>query len=203
MELLIFPQILHLQESEFSIFRLVVLVLCLLRILVKNKSLCSFREVVGKNESGIEGILTRLEKERNLSLGINLSGKGEINGDVSTNGSVPWNPMIVVCFLVYYCLHCSQIILMDKTIYLVRCLPAFILQKTASEIQEVDGSRSSGEYGQSRYQEAKSVSGNRDLNDSSTPETWRTWSMRRAGFTDEDFEGMAVSSFFFIRTKKY
>lgn len=121
-------------------------------------------EVVGKNESGIEGILTRLEKERNLSLGINLSGKGgEINGDVSTNGSVPWNSMIV----------------------------------TASEIQELDGSRSSGEYGQSRYQEAKS-----GLNDSSTSETWRTWSMRRAGFTDEDFEAAEISSSSLVGVKK-
>ncbi|KAG2303732.1 hypothetical protein Bca52824_032383 [Brassica carinata] len=125
----------------------------------------SREEVVGKNESGIEGILTRLEKERNLSLGINLSGKGEINGDVSTNGSVPWNSMIV----------------------------------TASEIQELDGSRSSGEYGQSRYQEAKSVSG---LNDSSTSETWRTWSMRRAGFTDKDFEAAEISSSSLVGVKK-
>lgn len=77
-------------------------------MLVKTQRVCYFRDVVGEDESGIEGILTRLEKERNLSLGINLSGKGgDINGDVSSNGSVPWNPMIVVCFLVYYKLCCS------------------------------------------------------------------------------------------------
>lgn len=71
--------------------------------------------------------------------------------------------------------------------------PYLFSQKTASEFQDVDASRSSGEYGQSRYQEAKPVSGN----NSSTSETWRTWSMRRAGFTDEDFEGMPVISVFF------
>ncbi|KAJ4916547.1 5'-AMP-activated protein kinase-related [Raphanus sativus] len=129
----------------------------------------SREEVVGEDESGIEGILTRLEKERNLSLGINLSGKGgEINGDVSSNGSVPWDSMIM----------------------------------TASEFQELDGSASSGEYGQNRYQEAKSVSGNRDLNDLSTSETWRTWSMRRAGFTDEDFEAAEISSSSLVGLKK-
>lgn len=62
-----------------------------------------------KNESGIEGILTRLEKERNSSLGISLREKGESNGamnDVSPNGSVPRSSMIVVCFFVYK-LFCS------------------------------------------------------------------------------------------------
>ncbi|KAJ0257753.1 Protein PTST 2 [Hirschfeldia incana] len=131
----------------------------------------SREDVVGKNESGIEGILTRLEKERNLSLGINLSGKGgEVNGamnDVSSNGSPP--PSIIV---------------------------------TAGEFQDLDGSRSSGEYGQNRYQEAKSVSGNIGLNDSSTSETWRTWSMRRAGFTDEDFEAAEISSSSLVGVKK-
>ncbi|CAH2033810.1 unnamed protein product [Thlaspi arvense] len=123
----------------------------------------STEEVDDKNESGIEGILTRLEKERNLSLGINLSGKGESNGamnDISTNGLVPRSSVIV----------------------------------TSSEYQELDGSRRSGEYAQSRYQEAKSVSGTRGLSDSSTSETWRTWSMRRAGFTDEDFEAAEIFS---------
>ncbi|CDY16216.1 hypothetical protein BRARA_I03167 [Brassica rapa] len=128
----------------------------------------SREEVDGKNESGIEGILTRLEKERNLSLGINLSGKGESNGamydDITLNGSLPRSSIIV----------------------------------TASEFQEVDGSRSSGEYGQSRYQEAKPVSGN----NSSTSETWRTWSMRRAGFTDEDFEAAEISSSSLVGLKK-
>ncbi|CAN6976180.1 unnamed protein product [Brassica rapa subsp. trilocularis] len=128
----------------------------------------SREEVDGKNESGIEGILTRLEKERNLSLGINLSGKGESNGamydDITLNGSLPRSSIIV----------------------------------RASEFQEVDGSRSSGEYGQSRYQEAKPVSGN----NSSTSETWRTWSMRRAGFTDEDFEAAEISSSSLVGLKK-
>lgn len=74
----------------------------------------------------------------------------------------------------------------------------FFFLKTASEFQELDGSTSSGEYGQSRYQEAKSVSGKIGSNDLSTSETWRTWSMRRAGFTDEDFEGMG-SDFCLLR----
>ncbi|VVA92347.1 unnamed protein product [Arabis nemorensis] len=106
----------------------------------------SREEVDAKNESGIEGILTRLEKERNLSLGISLREKGESNGamnDISLNGSVPRSSMIV----------------------------------TASE-----------------FQHAKSVSGTPVLSDSPTSETWRTWSMRRAGFTDEDFEAAEISS---------
>ncbi|KAH0878432.1 hypothetical protein HID58_065826 [Brassica napus] len=138
-----------------------------LRNLSSNASY-SREEVDGKNESGIEGILTRLEKERNLSLGINLSGKGESNGamydDITLNGSPPRSSIIV----------------------------------TASEFQDVDASRSSGEYGQSRYQEAKPVSGN----NSSTSETWRTWSMRRAGFTDEDFEAAEISSSSLVGLKK-
>ncbi|WZZ04181.1 hypothetical protein YC2023_090102 [Brassica napus] len=52
----------------------------------------------GRNESGIEGILTSLEKQRNLSLGISLREKGKSNGsmyDMSPNGSVPWSSVIV------------------------------------------------------------------------------------------------------------
>ncbi|CAA7036185.1 unnamed protein product [Microthlaspi erraticum] len=105
-------------------------------------------EVDDGNESGIEGILTRLEKERNSSLGISLSGKGESNGamndNTSPNGLVPRSSMIV---------------------------------KTASE-----------------FLEAKPVSGTRGLSELPTSETWRTWSMRRAGFTDEDFEAAEISS---------
>ncbi|CAH8253436.1 unnamed protein product [Arabidopsis lyrata] len=129
-----------------------------------SSNLSSSTEAVdGENESGIEGILTRLEKERNLGLGISLRENGKSNGavnDISPNGSVPWSSRIV----------------------------------TASEIQEVDGSRGSGEYAQTRYQGAKSVSGKPGLSDSPTSETWRTWSMRRAGFTDEDFEAAEISS---------
>lgn len=123
----------------------------------------STEQVESRNDSGIEGILTRLEKERNLSLGISLRENGKSNGamqDISPNGSVPWSSRIV----------------------------------TASEIQEVDDSRGSGEYAQSRYQGGKSVSGKPGLSDSPTSETWRTWSMRRAGFTDEDFEAAEISS---------
>ncbi|XP_010460226.1 PREDICTED: uncharacterized protein LOC104741138 [Camelina sativa] len=115
-------------------------------------------EVDAGNDSGIEGILTRLEKQRNLSLGISLRDpNGKSNGvitDISPNGSVPWSSKIV----------------------------------TASESR-----RSSDESAQSRYQEASSVSGTRGLNNSPTSETWRTWSMRRAGFTDEDFEAAEIS----------
>ncbi|ESQ34347.1 hypothetical protein EUTSA_v10007340mg [Eutrema salsugineum] len=132
-------------------------------VLYSNPS-SSTEEVDVVNESGIEGILTRLEKERNLSLGISLSGKKESNGamnDIFPNGSVPRSSMIM----------------------------------TDSEFQQLGGSRSSGEYAQSRYQDASSVSRTRGLSDdSSTSETWRTWSMRRAGFTDEDFEAAEISS---------
>jgi hypothetical protein len=58
--------------------------------------------VESRNDSGIEGILTRLEKERNLSLGISVRENGKSNGamhDISPNGSVPWSSRIVVCFL--------------------------------------------------------------------------------------------------------
>uniref|UniRef100_A0A1J3HGR2 5'-AMP-activated protein kinase subunit beta-2 n=1 Tax=Noccaea caerulescens TaxID=107243 RepID=A0A1J3HGR2_NOCCA len=106
----------------------------------------SREEVDDGNGSGIEGILTRLEKERNSSLGISLSGKGESNGamnDTSPNGSVPRSSMIVTA---------------------------------------------------SAFQEAKPVSGARGLSELPTSETWRTWSMRRAGFTDEDFEAAEISS---------
>ncbi|KAG7598176.1 Immunoglobulin E-set [Arabidopsis suecica] len=130
---------------------------------VSSNTSSSTEEVDGRNESGIEGILTRLEKERNLSLGISLRENGKSNvavNDISPNGSVPWSSRIV----------------------------------TASEIQEVDGSRGSGEYAQTRYQGAKSVSGTPGLSDSPTSETWRTWSMRRAGFTDEDFEAAEIST---------
>ncbi|CAH8337039.1 unnamed protein product [Eruca vesicaria subsp. sativa] len=138
---------------------------------LSSNPISSREEVDVKNESGIEGILTRLEKERNWSLGINLSGKAETNGamnDVFSNGSVPRSSIIV----------------------------------TASDIQEIDGITSSDEYAQSRYQEAKSVSGMTGLDDSSTPETWRTWSMRRAGFSDEDFEAAEISSSSLVGLKK-
>jgi hypothetical protein len=62
----------------------------------------STEQVESRNDSGIEGILTRLEKERNLSLGISVRENGKSNGamhDISPNGSVPWSSRIVVCFL--------------------------------------------------------------------------------------------------------
>ncbi|XP_010498972.1 PREDICTED: uncharacterized protein LOC104776573 isoform X2 [Camelina sativa] len=115
-------------------------------------------EVDAGNDSGIEGILTRLEKQRNLSLGISLRDpNGKSNGaitDISPNGSVPWSSKIM----------------------------------TASESK-----RSSDESAQSRYQEASSVSGTQGLSNLPSSETWRTWSMRRAGFTDEDFEAAEIS----------
>ncbi|EOA37485.1 hypothetical protein CARUB_v10011637mg [Capsella rubella] len=119
-------------------------------------------EVDAGNDSGIEGILTRLEKERNLSLGISLRENGKSNGamaDISPNGSVPWSSRIV----------------------------------TASEIEEVESRRSSDESAQNRYQETSSVSGTQGLTNSPTSETWRTWSMKRAGFTDEGFEAAEIS----------
>ncbi|KFK44622.1 hypothetical protein AALP_AA1G282700 [Arabis alpina] len=106
---------------------------------VSSNHVSSREEVEDRNESGIEGILTRLEKERNLSLGISLR-----ENDISVNGSVPRSSSMIV---------------------------------TASE-----------------FQDAKSVSGTRGLSESPTSETWRTWSMRRAGFTDEDFEAAEISS---------
>lgn len=82
----------------------------------------------GRNESGIEGILTRLEKERNLSLGISLRENGKSNvavNDISPNGSVPWSSRIVVCFLSgNFALHCTQIVQMNKLFM----LPTFFIK---------------------------------------------------------------------------
>lgn len=87
---------------------------------------CCIREVDDGKGSGIEGILTRLEKERNSSLGISLSGKGEsnvaMNDDTSPNGSVPRSSMVVVCSF------CLQNLLF--TVHnLLSCLPTFFFKR--------------------------------------------------------------------------
>ncbi|XP_010551498.1 PREDICTED: uncharacterized protein LOC104822093 isoform X2 [Tarenaya hassleriana] len=134
---------------------------------LSSSSLSSLEEDAGC-ESGIEGILSRLEKERNLGLGLSLREKGKSNGamnDLCHNGPLP---------------------------------ESYMKMKKLGELRaftetESNCSRSLSEEKGKKFLESESLSGMHGLSNSTILESWRTWSMKRAGVSDADFEAAEIS----------
>lgn len=121
-----------------------------------------------EQETGIEGILTRLEKQRNLSFGIIVGGNGSARALSKDGGG-------------------------DLQI------------ETSSYGDSADFGRSSRlasgscDNGINISSSGSKLSHSRSVSDfdgsvsSEKPETWRTWSIQRAGFSDSEFEAAEIS----------
>ncbi|KAJ7943537.1 5'-AMP-activated protein kinase-related [Quillaja saponaria] len=125
-------------------------------------------ESVEEDESGIEGILSRLERQRNGSLGFVLSKTGN-NVSFPSNGDKD---------------ECHSRILTDVTV-------ASLERSSKSSPL----SSKSGIFGdiRSKLGQDSFISNVEGSKNSLKSETWRTWSIQRVGFTDADFEAAEIS----------
>ncbi|BFG16600.1 hypothetical protein CerSpe_028750 [Prunus speciosa] len=124
----------------------------------------SLEAATTEDDTGIEGILNRLEKQRNLTFGFNLKEKED---DVFFPSTYKF-PEISTDATVAGLVRSSR--------------PASLNPKKAI----LNDSRDKPNHN-------RSLSDIDVLADSPRPEMWRTWSIQRAGFSDQDFEAAEIS----------
>ncbi|CAL5428891.1 unnamed protein product [Camellia sinensis] len=120
-------------------------------------------EMGDEQETGIEGILNRLEKQRNLSFGINTEKNGYSAGASSNYGGDDS--------------HDADSADLGRSSKLTSGSPK------RGKINNSGGMFSHG----------RSVSDFDGSTSSLKPEMWRTWSIQRAGFSDAEFEAAEIS----------
>ncbi|THG03804.1 hypothetical protein TEA_026744 [Camellia sinensis var. sinensis] len=120
-------------------------------------------EMGDEQETGIEGILNRLEKQRNLSFGINMEKNGYSAGASSNYGGDDS--------------HDADSADLGRSSKLTPGSPK------RGKINNSGGMFSHG----------RSVSDFDGSTSSLKPEMWRTWSIQRAGFSDAEFEAAEIS----------
>ncbi|CAL5431096.1 unnamed protein product [Camellia sinensis] len=120
-------------------------------------------EMGDEQETGIEGILNRLEKQRNLSFGINMEKNGYSAGASSNYGGDDS--------------HDADSADLGRSSKLTPGSPK------RGKINNSGGMFSHG----------RSVSDFDGSTSSLKPEMWRTWSIQRAGFLDAEFEAAEIS----------
>ncbi|KAJ7953742.1 5'-AMP-activated protein kinase-related [Quillaja saponaria] len=125
-------------------------------------------ETEAEDESGIEGILNRLERHRNVTLGLGL-GKTGNNIPFPSNGEE------------------------DEWHYRISTNVTVASLKRSSRPSSL--SSKSGIFGdvRSRLSQNASISDDDGSKKSLKPETWRTWSIQRAGFSYSDFEAAEIA----------
>ncbi|POO00038.1 AMP-activated protein kinase, glycogen-binding domain containing protein [Trema orientale] len=119
------------------------------------------------HETGIEGILSRLEKERNLTFGLGV----EENEDhrESDNVKDEWRSRFST----------------DATVAGLTRSSKCSSSSPKKAIFDDPGDK---------LNQGKFFSNIDDLRNSNEPETWRTWSIKRAGFSDMGFEDAEIAS---------
>ncbi|KAL6192715.1 hypothetical protein ACLB2K_033801 [Fragaria x ananassa] len=119
-------------------------------------------------DTGIEGILNRLEKQRNLTLGFVLRDKEVSTGDASNDNKHDWS-------------HETST---DATVGATsRSIRPASSNPTKVILSDVGG----------RPNHSRSLLDADVQRNSLKPEMWRTWSIQRAGSSDQEFEAGEVS----------
>ncbi|KAK4598371.1 hypothetical protein RGQ29_015732 [Quercus rubra] len=124
-------------------------------------------EMAAGDESGIEGILNRLERQRNLSFGFDLRSKGN-------DTSIP-------------SIHAKD----DK--HLGTSIDATVagLERSSKRASLSSNKRIYNDSG-GKPDQNRSYLDDDGLRNSMKPDTWRTWSNQRAGFSAADFEAAEI-----------
>uniref|UniRef100_A0A5B6YIA4 AMP-activated protein kinase glycogen-binding domain-containing protein n=1 Tax=Davidia involucrata TaxID=16924 RepID=A0A5B6YIA4_DAVIN len=125
-------------------------------------------EMGAEEDTGIQGILSRLEKQRNLSFGINL-GKNGYSTNTSKNGEDDLEEFETSTDADSADLERSS-------------------RLTSGRADNNINNSSGGKISRDR-----TVSEFDALRNSFKPEMWRTWSIQRAGFSDTEFEAAEIS----------
>lgn len=114
-------------------------------------------------ESGIEGILNRLEKERNSSFGLEFRDKEDSMSSENNEDKDQWDHRTTMNTVAADLENSSR----------------------PSTLSTTSNNRSGF---QTKLDQHRSQLGSDDLRDSLKPEMWRTWTTQRSGFSDADFE---------------
>ncbi|EOY00193.1 5'-AMP-activated protein kinase-related, putative isoform 1 [Theobroma cacao] len=130
-------------------------------------------EVAAEDDSGIDGILSRLQRERNVSFGFGFREKGDNNACTQSNDSEEESLVQAS---------------MDVTVGGPGRRKLVSFSHSTSLVNDI-GVKSS---------ENQSLSGIDGLGNS----TWREWSLQRAGFRGKEFEGRLSISFRCFMTLK-
>ncbi|XP_021685445.2 protein PTST homolog 2, chloroplastic isoform X2 [Hevea brasiliensis] len=126
-------------------------------------------ETAAVNDSGIEGILSRLEKERNMNFGFGLREKAE-NTYVQSNG--------------------LEHNLLAKSSKIV-AVADFERNNRPASSNLTNGTINDSE---SKFSHSTSPSNIDGFRNSLKPDSWRTWSIKRAGFSEMEFEVDAMDA---------
>ncbi|XP_072955777.1 protein PTST homolog 2, chloroplastic isoform X3 [Typha angustifolia] len=125
-------------------------------------------EMEGGEDGGIEGILSRLEKERNSSYGLELNGRRENERVPQINWDFDPGDLVLVT---------------HKSIIGGREISN---STTRSEFEKESSYDSRGLHSQNET--SADVNGTTNL----TSDMWRKWSLRMAGFSEADFEAAEI-----------
>ncbi|XP_023888575.2 protein PTST homolog 2, chloroplastic isoform X1 [Quercus suber] len=123
-------------------------------------------EMAAGDESGIEGILNRLERQRNLSFGFDLRSKG--NGT-----SFPR-------------IHAKD----DR--HLGTSIDATVAGLESSKRASLSSNKRNYNDSGGKLDQNRSYLDDDGLRNSMKPDTWRTWSNQRAGFSAANFEAAEI-----------
>ncbi|KAE8023336.1 hypothetical protein FH972_009044 [Carpinus fangiana] len=126
-------------------------------------------ETATEDESGIEGILNRLEKQRNLTFGVGLKAKGNDSKFPTKCGKDDWQPGTLQDTAVAGLERSSQMASLGSSNHNYNDFGGKLGQNRS--FFDVDGFRNSRK-----------------------PDMWRTWSIQRAGFSDANFEAAEIAS---------
>ncbi|KAF8390281.1 hypothetical protein HHK36_024806 [Tetracentron sinense] len=124
-------------------------------------------EMEGGDDAGIEGILSRLEKERNLSFGFGLREKESSSSVWKNDNGDDWHPRIQKTPTVNGIERSSRSTSLSPSKDLFNDSGGMLIQNRS--FSDFNGIRNSPE-----------------------PEMWRTWSIQRAGFPDTEFEASEI-----------
>ncbi|KAK7309559.1 hypothetical protein RJT34_06385 [Clitoria ternatea] len=118
-------------------------------------------------ESGIEGILNRLEKQRNSFLGLSSREKQDSSFSENNEGKDEWD---------------------HKTT--TDAVAADLENSGRTSSLSPPSSHHSGSP--IKHNQCRSQLGTDDLRNSLKPETWKSWIIQRTGFSDSDFEDAEI-----------
>nr|XP_048319247.1 protein PTST homolog 2, chloroplastic isoform X2 [Ziziphus jujuba var. spinosa] len=122
-----------------------------------------------KDEIGVEGILSRLQKQRNQTFGLGLGDKEDSTFLQSNDVKEDWHPKL------------------SKDLTVTGLTKSSRLSSLSPEKTLYDDSKG-------RVSQKKSLPEIDGLTGSVKPEMWRAWSIQRAGSSDMDFEAAEFSS---------
>ncbi|KAF5449718.1 hypothetical protein F2P56_030135 [Juglans regia] len=125
-------------------------------------------ETAVEDESGIEGILNRLEKQRNMTFGFGLREQGNDAHFPSNHCEDDWHPGTSI----------------DTTV---------ARPESSSELTSLSSNMHIENDLRGKLDQNRSLLDGDGLVNSLKPDMWRTWSIQRAGFSDASFEAAEIA----------